>query len=114
MKHVTRVALIIASAMCTSSGTFVFEIAFSIAECAGRPLGGGRSKYARRRRAISIARCHRCYRLWPPTVFTTRCDNKHCVPGISYNVRVAQFIDEGVTEVIPSVINKREWPLNPI
>nr|AEV23008.1 truncated 13K protein [Potato virus M] len=108
MKCVTQTALLVARALYLHSGVFVFEIAYLISTCAGRPLGGGRSKYARRRRAIAAGRCHRCYRLWPPTVFTVKCDNRSCVPGISYNVRVAQQIDEGVTEVIPSVIQREE------
>nr|ASV70528.1 nulceic acid binding protein [Potato virus M] len=108
MKCVTRTALLVARAMYLHSGVFAFDLAYAISKCAGRPLGGGKSKYARLRRAISAGRCHRCYRLWPPTSFTTRCDNRSCFPGIHYNVRVAQFIDEGVTEVIPSVIQKNE------
>nr|QBL75481.1 NABP [Potato virus M] len=108
MKHLNRVALLVTHAIYLHSGSYVFDIAHSIASCAGRPVGGGRSKYARRRRAVSMGRCYRCYRLWPPTVFTTRCDNKNCVPGISYNVRVAQEIEEGVTEVIPSVFEIQE------
>nr|AGO04424.1 16 kDa protein [Magnolia carlavirus] len=62
--------------------------------------GGGRSSYARKRRARSIGRCERCYRVYPPIV-PSKCDNKTCVPGISFNLKVADFIRCGVTEVIP-------------
>lgn len=64
-------------------------------------VGGGKSSYARKRRARSVGRCHRCFRVYPPFYFTTRCDNKTCVPPISYNVKMFAFIVHGVTEVIP-------------
>nr|ABX10193.1 nucleic acid binding protein [Narcissus common latent virus] len=102
MHHSLRVALLLAKAMYDSTGVYNFELAYSISIASGRPVGGGKSSYARRRRAASIGRCHRCYRLWPPMHSTIRCDNKTCVPGISYNERVAQYIVDGVTEVIPS------------
>lgn len=60
----------------------------------------GRSTYAKRRRAKLIGRCHRCYRVVPGFYFTTRCNGSTCYPGISYNTKVADFI-EGVTSVIP-------------
>lgn len=62
--------------------------------------GQGKSKYARQRRAKAIGRCVRCYRVTPPT-YMSKCDNKTCVPGISYNQKVANYINHGVTEVIP-------------
>ncbi|ACI06094.1 nucleic acid binding protein [Phlox virus M] len=108
MKHHLRVAMLINSVFNKLCGVNNFPIAFDIAIMAGRPVGGGRSSYARRRRAESIGRCHRCYRLWPPTAFTTRCDNKTCVPGISFNERVKRYILEGVTEVIPSHVEKKK------
>ncbi|AEQ35305.1 nucleic acid binding protein [Mirabilis jalapa mottle virus] len=55
-------------------------------------VGRGRSSYARRRRAISIGRCERCFRVYPP-VCNSKCDNSTCVPGLSYNERVANFIN---------------------
>nr|CAD59391.1 hypothetical 12K protein [Daphne virus S] len=63
--------------------------------------GSGRSSYARKRRAASIGRCHRCYRVWPPFYYTTKCDNKTCFPCISFNKKVQDYILWGVTEVIP-------------
>nr|QIJ97083.1 Nucleic acid binding protein [papaya mottle-associated virus] len=63
-------------------------------------INKGKSNYAKRRRAKLIGRCHRCYRVKPGFYFTTRCDGKTCYPNISYNVKVAAFI-EGVTSVIP-------------
>lgn len=64
-------------------------------------VGRGVSTYARRRRARSIGRCERCYRVYPPLWFSKKCDNRTCVPGISYNVKVHDYIRWGVTEVIP-------------
>jgi len=63
-------------------------------------VGHGKSRYARRRRAKSIGRCERCYRVFPPT-YMSKCDNKTCVPGISSNQKVVNYINHGVTEVIP-------------
>lgn len=65
-----------------------------------REVGNGRSSYARKRRAKSIGRCERCFRVFPP-IGASKCDNRTCVPGISYNEKVANFIRCGVTEVIP-------------
>nr|UOF93308.1 nucleic acid binding protein [Helenium virus S] len=64
-------------------------------------VGRGTSTYAKRRRARSILRCERCYRVYPPLPFSKKCDNRTCVPGISHNIKVADFIKWGVTEVIP-------------
>nr|AAA85904.1 16 kDa protein [Lily symptomless virus] len=63
-------------------------------------VGLGRSRYASRRRALQIGRCERCYRVYPP-VCGSKCDNKTCRPGLSINTNVANYIDHGVTEVIP-------------
>jgi hypothetical protein len=63
-------------------------------------VGNGKSRYARRRRARSIGRCERCYRVYPP-IMESKCDNRTCKPGISFNIKVANFIRCGVTEVIP-------------
>ncbi|UUB84585.1 nucleic acid-binding protein [Blueberry virus S] len=65
-----------------------------------REVGNGRSSYARKRRAKSIGRCERCYRVYPP-IGVSKCNNRTCKPGISYNEKVANFIWYGVTEVIP-------------
>ncbi|QYF50264.1 MAG: nucleic acid binding protein [Hainan betaflexivirus] len=56
----------------------------------------GRSSYARRRRAKSIGRCHRCFRVSPKFYFTTRCDGKTCVPSFNYNVWACEFIKYGL------------------
>ncbi|ALY33534.1 nucleic acid binding protein [Elderberry carlavirus E] len=61
---------------------------------------GGSSTYARKRRARKIGRCWRCFRVSPP-IFSSKCNGSTCEPGISYNWRVAEFINRGVTEVIP-------------
>nr|QUP51760.1 nucleic acid-binding protein [Ligustrum necrotic ringspot virus] len=66
----------------------------------GLVLGSGKSSYARRRRAKSIGRCERCYRVYPP-ICNSKCDNTTCVPGISPNQDVVNYIKHGVTEVIP-------------
>ncbi|ACL01039.1 nucleic acid binding protein [Kalanchoe latent virus] len=65
-----------------------------------RCVGTGRSTYARRRRAISIGRCERCYRCYPP-ICNSKCDNKTCFPGISSNEKIVNFIRYGATTVIP-------------
>lgn len=52
----------------------------------------GESKYARRRRAKSIARCPRCARVSPGFYFTTRCDGKTCRPGLSARPDLLEFI----------------------
>nr|QED43567.1 NBP [Garlic latent virus] len=57
----------------------------------------GASTYARARRADSIGRCPRCFRCVPGFYFTKNCNNKTCVPGISYNEKVKSFIVDGVT-----------------
>lgn len=79
----------------------IYQLAFN------KSVGRGTSSYARRRRAISIGRCHRCFRVYPPPYFGKRCNNKTCVPGLSYNVKVENFIRWGVTEVIPHEQKKK-------
>ncbi|AHN84516.1 nucleic acid binding protein [Gaillardia latent virus] len=77
-------------------------IVFSIyVRAFNKRVGNGTSAYARRRRAVSIGRCHRCYRVYPPLWFSKKCDNRTCVPGISFNHKVQNYILWGVTEVIP-------------
>ena len=68
--------------------------------------GLGKSSYARRRRAAKVGRCHRCYRVTPGFYYTTRCDGKTCVPGISYNEKIETYVRTGVTEVIPDVLGR--------
>nr|QQG34558.1 NABP [Tagetes carlavirus 1] len=57
-------------------------------------VGHGLSKYARRRRAVAIGRCERCYRVYPGGL-SKKCDNRTCVPGISSNEKVVNFIKFG-------------------
>ncbi|AJD23370.1 nucleic acid binding protein [Yam latent virus] len=97
-----KVALLLHLAFLNKCGKSDFHLCVNIAWRVLRPIGGGKSTYARRRRAASIGRCYRCYRLSPPLPQTTRCDGVTCVPGISYNMKVARYIRDGVTEVIPS------------
>ncbi|AAQ19968.1 11 kDa protein [Cole latent virus] len=113
MKYVCEVAIIMARYMEANFGVFEFNIAYSIASKCDLPINRGRSTYARKRRAAFLGRCHRCYRVWPPISYS-RCDNKTCVPGMSYNERVARFIVDGVTEVIPRRNNRNKLVLNPI
>ncbi|AAZ15111.1 nucleic acid binding protein [Hippeastrum latent virus] len=83
-------------------GEHHIPLAIYIAKRVGPPLvSTGTSTYARRRRAASIGRCHRCYRVYPPFWWTTRCDNKTCVPGISYKAEVESYVKWGVAEAIP-------------
>ena len=56
----------------------------------------GISKFSKARRAKSIARCPRCYRVSPGFYYTTRCDGVTCVPGISTNYKVQEFIERGI------------------
>nr|AXL97642.1 cysteine rich protein [Potato virus H] len=56
------------------------------------PQEVGLSKYAKRRRAKKLGRCPRCYRV---IGLALRCDGVRCVPGISYNRNVEQFIKYG-------------------
>nr|WAK97827.1 NBP [Garlic latent virus] len=57
----------------------------------------GASSFSRARRAKSIGRCPLCFWCSPGFVFTKRCDNKNCFPGIRYNEKVKYFIVYGVT-----------------
>nr|AYL40675.1 12 kDa protein [Hop latent virus] len=100
-----RVALLLHTQFLEQCGRSDFHLCVMISLQVHRPVGVGRSSYARRRRAKLVGRCHRCYRLWPPTAFTTRCDNKTCFPGLTYNASIARFIRDGVPEVIPSAPN---------
>nr|ACM41723.1 putative nucleic acid binding protein [Sedum latent virus] len=65
-----------------------------------RVVGCGMSSYARRRRAKSIRRCERCFRIYPP-VCNSKCNNRTCKPGLSSNQKVVTYIKYGVTETIP-------------
>nr|UGL76519.1 cysteine-rich protein [Chrysanthemum virus R] len=68
--------------------------------------GLGKSSYARRRRAAKVGRCHRCYRVTPGFYYTTRCNGKTCVPGLSSNEKIETYVRTGVTEVIPDVLGR--------
>nr|QFX74037.1 cysteine rich protein [Pepper virus A] len=63
-------------------------------------VGSGKSSYARKRRARSIRRCHRCFRVRPGFYFTTRCDGVSCKPGISYPIWVELFIRFGIPKSV--------------
>ncbi|AKZ66619.1 nucleic acid binding protein [Atractylodes mottle virus] len=98
----TRIKMLIIGAFAQHSSQVSVPICINIYRRAFvKVVGQGRSTYARKRRALSIGRCHRCYRVYPPLPFSKKCDNRTCVPGISYNVKVANYILWGVTEVIP-------------
>jgi hypothetical protein len=86
--------------VCRSFGLCDLNIVLEILNKCPWSVGNGRSRYARRRRARSIGRCERCYRVYPP-IIESKCDNRTCVPGISFNIKVANYIRCGVTEVIP-------------
>jgi len=87
--------------VCASFGVYDVSLCVHIINrSSGLTLGNGKSSYARRRRAKSIGRCERCYRVFPP-VCNSKCDNKTCRPGMSQNRKVVDFIRYGVTEVIP-------------
>nr|ALJ56058.1 putative nucleic acid binding protein [American hop latent virus] len=82
-------------------GTYVMPVCIDIIKRSRAPLlTNGTSKYARRRRAKSVCRCERCYRVFP-SLCNGKCDNKTCKPGISYREDIKEFILWGVTEVIP-------------
>nr|QED44827.1 NBP [Garlic yellow virus]QED44834.1 NBP [Garlic yellow virus] len=55
----------------------------------------GTSKWAMQRRAIEVGRCVRCFRCKEGFYFTTRCNGVTCVPGLSYNEKLARYICEG-------------------
>nr|URX65514.1 nucleic acid binding protein [Cowpea mild mottle virus] len=59
-------------------------------------VGGGKSSYAKKRRAATIGRCHRCYRVNPKFYFTKKCDGVKCVPGINHKLWVEEFIKNGI------------------
>nr|QQP18695.1 nucleic acid binding protein [Soybean carlavirus 1] len=102
MKYRERVLLILINKFVDLGGPVPMDVCVNISYRAEvSRVGFGRSSYAKRRRAQAIGRCHRCYRVWPPFYFTTRCDNKTCVPPITYNLKVYAYIQFGVTEVIP-------------
>nr|WAM65120.1 nucleic acid binding protein [Ligustrum virus A] len=106
-KHKQAIVFLLLSVFRSRGGQFPLGICVLIYQLAfNKQVGGGTSSYARRRRAVSIGRCHRCYRVYPPPYFGKRCDNKTCVPGLSYNVKVENFIRWGVTEVIPHRASK--------
>jgi hypothetical protein len=86
--------------VCRSFGLCDLNVVLEILNKCPWSVGNGRSSYARRRRARSIGRCERCYRVYPP-IIESKCDNRTCKPGISFNIKVANYIRCGVTEVIP-------------
>lgn len=102
MRYQDRVACILDKVFMNKLGRSDISCCVLIAELCGMPpVGRGKSTYARRRRAKEIGRCHRCFRVFPGFYYTTRCDNKTCVPGLSSREDVANYIRWGVTEVIP-------------
>lgn len=87
--------------VCRKYGVYDVNICLHIfRRSSGLLLGNGKSSYARRRRAKSIGRCERCYRVYPP-ICNSKCDNRTCRPGMSPNIKVVDYIRCGVTEVIP-------------
>ncbi|AEP83731.1 nucleic acid binding protein [Cucumber vein-clearing virus] len=79
-----------------------FDICLLISELNVRSrLNVGTSSFARKRRALQLGRCHRCYRVSPKFYFTRKCDGKTCVPGIGYR-RDIEILIKGVTSVIPN------------
>ncbi|BAB56119.1 11K [Carlavirus latensaconiti] len=102
MKWWREVALLLYADFINKCGRAEFALCVDIALASARPVGGGTSSYARKRRAKAMGRCHRCFRVWPPTYFTKRCDGINCRPGISHNLSVERRIKLGVTAVIPS------------
>nr|CAB59208.1 nucleotide binding protein [Potato rough dwarf virus] len=87
--------------VCSKFGVLDINLCVRIARMATEcRVGGGCSRYAKRRRAKSIGRCERCYRIFPP-VCNSKCDNKTCRVGISPNSAVVNFIEFGVAEAIP-------------
>lgn len=87
--------------VCRVFGLYDINVCLKIYRLADvRNVGQGKSKYARRRRAKSIGRCERCYRVYPP-ICNSRCDNKTCRPSLFPKPAVVKYIEEGVTEVIP-------------
>ncbi|QYF50270.1 MAG: nucleic acid binding protein [Beijing sediment betaflexivirus] len=57
---------------------------------------GGKSNYARRRRAKSLDRCARCFRILPSRGgLSTKCDQKNCRAGISGNLKRIEYIRWG-------------------
>nr|UDF48722.1 nucleic acid binding protein [Cowpea mild mottle virus] len=92
-----RVAILVS--LCANKNGFElpFELCVLIAlKSEPSMVGQGRSSYARKRRARSIGRCHRCYRVNPKFYFTKKCDGVTCMPGISYNMLVKDFIKFGI------------------
>lgn len=92
-----RIIMLLCAKFASRGGCIPIPIIVHIYMRAGfeKQVGHGTSKYARRRRAISIGRCERCYRVYPPLWFSKKCDNRTCVPGISSNERVVNFIKYG-------------------
>lgn len=73
-----------------------FDLCVLIAlKCNPSRINYGKSSYAKRRRAKAIGRCHRCYRVKPGFYFTKRCDGVTCVPGVTHNCWVEDFIKNG-------------------
>nr|AMR70498.1 11 kDa protein [Potato virus S] len=79
--------------MCVNRLGYVLpvEVCVYVISLSAGPVSKGRSTYACKRRARSIGRCWRCYRVYPP-ICNSKCDNKTCRPGISSNLKVVTFI----------------------
>ncbi|UXX34126.1 cysteine-rich protein [Stevia carlavirus 1] len=92
-----KVILILCNVFAERGPAVPLPIVVNIYKRAGflKVVGNGTSTYARRRRAYSIGRCERCYRVYPPLWFSKKCDNRTCVPGISSNMKVVNYIKYG-------------------
>nr|QCI34295.1 11K [Jasmine virus C] len=102
MRYELEVALVI-NRVFQARGVHNLALALYISKKAVGPcLNNGRSTYARRRRARSISRCYRCYRVYPPLSGNTRCNGRTCFPGINYRVDVEEYIKFGVAAAIPN------------
>ncbi len=94
MKDVDRVACILYLCFYKYCGSCNISICVKIARAGDiHTVGQGRSSYARRRRAIALGRCHRCYRVVPPISPLSRCNGSTCRPGLSVNERIVSLIN---------------------
>lgn len=76
-----------------------FDVVYNIISlpvvCVNKP---GLSSYARKRRALKLGKCFRCYRVLPSLGgLSTKCDSVTCRPGISGNSKAINFIKWGVS-----------------
>ncbi|AIZ76618.1 nucleic acid binding protein [Elderberry carlavirus A] len=78
-----------------SREAYYIDIARYIVHLSAELHAPGKSTFAKRRRAKSLGRCHRCYRISPGFYHTTKCDGISCTDSFGSRSKHRNYIVHG-------------------